>query len=293
MSAVEQFVKIPSPPVGFRTRQNTIKTSAVRLLFGVQSTTAFQQALGDDISMESYNRLVELYHEARKALKDADVYVHKNLKKEPSLTDAEREFMVELIHLEPSLFYDKLITAKPYRISSNESAIRFRDIRTLSMCELATGTTVFRSEANKVIFTLLPAINVSGVHSLTVVKREIRSRDFEEFLRLRVIPKTNQYPGSNCILILDDTDIHRSRGITRMCQDAGVQLIYLPTGRSGLNPIEACISLIKQDSRRNQALVNNPDPASTIRQTAERVITPELCRTSVHEAGYNGLPWEH
>ncbi|KAH9471251.1 hypothetical protein Pst134EA_005157 [Puccinia striiformis f. sp. tritici] len=109
MSAVEQFVKIPSPPVGFRTRQNTIKTSAVRLLFGVQSTTAFQQALGDDISMESYNRLVELYHEARKALKDADVYVHKNLKKEPSLTDAEREFMVELIHLEPSLFYDKLM----------------------------------------------------------------------------------------------------------------------------------------------------------------------------------------
>ncbi|POW21388.1 hypothetical protein PSHT_02494 [Puccinia striiformis] len=283
MSAVEQFVKIPSPPVGFRTRQNTIKTSAVRLLFGVQSTTAFQQALGDDISMESYNRLVELYHEA------------------------QREFMVELIHLEPSLFYDKLITAKPYRISSStspeffvfidESAIRFRDIRTLSMCELATGTTVFRSEAN-------------------------RSRDFEEFLRLRVVrffsppavrarailiscplpygddavsadPKTNQYPGSNCILILDDTDIHRSRGITRMCQDAGVQLIYLPTGWSGLNPIEACISLIKQDSRRNQALVNNPDPASTIRQTAERVITPELCRTSLHEAGYNGLPWEH
>ncbi|KAI7959105.1 hypothetical protein MJO28_002896 [Puccinia striiformis f. sp. tritici] len=111
MSAVEQFVKIPSPPVGFRTRQNMIKTSAVRLLFGVQSTTAFQQALGDDISMESYNRLVELYHEARKGLEDVDVYVHRNLKKEPSLTDAEREFMVELIRLEPSLFYDKLMEA--------------------------------------------------------------------------------------------------------------------------------------------------------------------------------------
>ncbi|KAI7933597.1 hypothetical protein MJO28_017572 [Puccinia striiformis f. sp. tritici] len=72
MSAVEQFVKMPSLPVGFRTRENMIKTSEVQLLFGVQSKTAIPQALGDDILMESYNPLVELYH---KALKDVDVLI--------------------------------------------------------------------------------------------------------------------------------------------------------------------------------------------------------------------------
>ncbi|KAI9604392.1 hypothetical protein KEM48_000513 [Puccinia striiformis f. sp. tritici PST-130] len=86
------------------------KNSVVKS-FGVQSMTAIQQALGDDISKKSYNHLVKLYLSARKALKDVYVYVHRNLEKEPSLTDAECEFMVKLICLEPSLFYNKLMEA--------------------------------------------------------------------------------------------------------------------------------------------------------------------------------------
>ncbi|KAI7935456.1 hypothetical protein MJO28_016327 [Puccinia striiformis f. sp. tritici] len=190
------------------------KNSVVKS-FGVQSMTAIQQALGDDISKKSYNHLVKLYLSARKALKDVYVYVHRNLEKEPSLTDAECEFMIRSRDLE------EFLRLRVVRFFSSPPAVRAR-----------------------VNLISCPLLYVDDAGSAD--------------------PKHKPISWSELHLDLDGADIHRSQGITLMCQDAGVQLIYLPASWLGLSPIEPCILLIKQDLHWNCALVNNPDPASMI-----------------------------
>ncbi|KAA1108515.1 hypothetical protein PGT21_050229 [Puccinia graminis f. sp. tritici] len=92
---------------GFRREETAAKTSAVRMSLGNPPTTAIQQALGPTISIESYHRSVQLYHTTRRALRDPEEFIRETTQE--SLSDDEREFMVELVRLEPTLFFDKIM----------------------------------------------------------------------------------------------------------------------------------------------------------------------------------------
>jgi hypothetical protein len=111
---------------GFRREDIAAKTSAVRLSLGNPPRTAVQQALGQTISMESYNRAVHLYHSTRRALRHPEEYI-RDMTTHESLSDEEREFMVELVRLEPMLFFDKIME----RFYDCNGVVEMQDMYTL------------------------------------------------------------------------------------------------------------------------------------------------------------------
>ena len=100
----------------------------------------------------------------------------------------------------------------------------------------------------------------------------------------------NPYPAINLVLVMDNARIHKGGRIARLCQDAGVRLIYLPPYFPELNLIEMCFSQVKSNLRQTQALVSNPDPIWTIRLTVHDVVSPALLHELYCNCGYDCPP---
>ena len=54
------------------------------------------------------------------------------------------------------------------------------------------------------------------------------------------------------MIVLDNASIHRNSELQAMCQEEGVELVYLPPYSPDFNPIESSFSVLKAWIRRNQ-----------------------------------------
>jgi transposase len=97
----------------------------------------------------------------------------------------------------------------------------------------------------------------------------------------------NRYPAVNSILVCDNARIHRGPRVERLCEDAGVMLIYLPPYCPELNPIELCFAAMKSNLRNTQILSYASDPEWEVRSTFNQVVTPHLLYNYYKHCGYD------
>ncbi|EFP87934.1 uncharacterized protein PGTG_13738 [Puccinia graminis f. sp. tritici CRL 75-36-700-3] len=145
-----------------------------------------------------------------------------------------------------------------------------------------TGAIRHQKEQNPKRFTLIPAISMFGVIALTVTEENVKRPCFTHFLKYQLLPHMNPYPGLNSILVMDNACVHCGGKVAQLCDEAGVQLIYLPPYCP-----ELCFSQVKSNLRRTQALIHSNDPEWVIKRSFYRVVTNSLLYKLYAHAGYN------
>jgi transposase len=100
----------------------------------------------------------------------------------------------------------------------------------------------------------------------------------------------NRYPAINSVLVMDRASIHMGLQVPKLCDRAGVKLIYLPLKSPHLSPLQSCISMIKRDLRRSRSLILERDPIWMIRRRTCDIIDDQLCRKVFKQAGLRCPP---
>jgi hypothetical protein len=80
------------------------KIAAVRMMLAKHAECHIRETLGATIPKHAFERWLEIYQEARRALRDPRAYEAEN--RNEQLSNDERELIVELVRLEPGLFGD-------------------------------------------------------------------------------------------------------------------------------------------------------------------------------------------
>jgi transposase len=104
---------------------------------------------------------------------------------------------------------------------------------------------------------------------------------FETFLETVLVPQLR--PGQ--VVILDNLSVHKSTRARALIEDAGCQLLFLPTYSPDVNPIEQAFAKLKQHLRRAEA--RTVEAVMTTTQHAFPAITPRNARGFFRSAGYN------
>ena len=102
-------------------------------------------------------------------------------------------------------------------------------------------------------YQILPAYTQDGVMLHRVFQGTTDSGVFEAFVE-QLLPLCGRWPKPRSVLVMDNATIHHSARVKRMCQEAGVLLVYLPPYSPDLNPIEEFFAELKAFIRRNWSL---------------------------------------
>lgn len=97
-------------------------------------------------------------------------------------------------------------------------------------------------------WSLLPAMTLDGyLPNPLIYQGTVNVEMFEDWLELHVIPHLER----RSFLVIDNASIHISKRITSMCEQAGIQLEYLPPYSPDFNPIELSFNKLKTWIKRN------------------------------------------
>ena len=107
-------------------------------------------------------------------------------------------------------------------------------------------------------YQILPAYCQDGILLAKVFQGTTDSDVFEDFIE-RLLPLCGRWPEPKSVLIMDNASIHHSARVRRMCQEAGVLLIYLPPYSPDFNPIEEFFAELKGFIRKTWS--SYPDPS--------------------------------
>ena len=100
-------------------------------------------------------------------------------------------------------------------------------------------------------FHIMPAITIHGLLEMLVWQGQSTKEGFIAWLRDKIIPQMNPFPGPNSILVMDNASWHHDKRIVTMGKEGGIWLLYLPPYSPDFNPIEAYFGDLKQYIRRH------------------------------------------
>lgn len=104
----------------------------------------------------------------------------------------------------------------------------------------------------------------------------------------------NSYPNPRSVLVLDNAKIHHGENITKLCQDHGVLLVYLPAYSPDLNPIEKAFAAMKRRLQRDQGWLTAQEKGAYLLRTAGQVMIRTLLRPLFESSGYaTRHEWHH
>jgi transposase len=91
----------------------------------------------------------------------------------------------------------------------------------------------------------LPAITLEGYLAYDIFHGGYNTERFNNFIRIKVLPRINPFPGLRSVLILDNASYHRSQELKDICKEAGIVLKFLPPYSPDFNPIKKLFSALK------------------------------------------------
>ncbi|KAI7945174.1 hypothetical protein MJO28_010869 [Puccinia striiformis f. sp. tritici] len=172
-------------------------------------------------------------------------------------------------------------------VFTDESSFCDRDLlRTSGRSEIGSPVERLVVNQNSQRISLLPAIGIDGLLAMATTLATFKGPKFENFLEFELIPSMNRYPGPNSVLVCDNANIHRGENVQRICDQAGIRIIHLPTYCPELNPIELCFGAMKTKLRGSQILSTSSEPRAEIRLAAAEVMTAEFCYSIYEHCGY-------
>lgn len=98
-------------------------------------------------------------------------------------------------------------------------------------------------------YQILPAYAQDGIMYSRIFQGSTDGDVFESFL-VELLLHCGRWPEPKSVLIMDNARFHRSDRIERMCDEAGVVLLYLPPYSPDLNPIGEYFAELKRFIKR-------------------------------------------
>ncbi|KAI7933266.1 hypothetical protein MJO28_017761 [Puccinia striiformis f. sp. tritici] len=138
--------------------------------------------------------------------------IHENLINHLSITlkkaqtlNSKKCLVMKFLYVEKMKFYPA-----NYLVFTDESGICGRNLlQTHARSEKGSPASCFIVRQNSKCFSLLPVISITGVIALTVREDTYNALKFEHFLKWELLPRMNKFPGSNSVLICDNSKIHK------------------------------------------------------------------------------------
>lgn len=138
-------------------------------------------------------------------------------------------------------------------------------------------------------YSILPAITLDGIIHLEVLENAVTGADFRCFVE-DLLPRMNEWPLPNSVLVIDNASIHKVAGIREMVEGRGARLLYLPSYSPDFNPIELAFSSIKAWLRANRDRVSDGMAADgsvyTMLWQAVHSVSAESARGWYKHSGY-------
>ena len=94
-------------------------------------------------------------------------------------------------------------------------------------------------------FSVISAMGLQGVCASMMIEGAIDSQVFAAYVDHFLVP--NLRPGN--IVLLDNVKFHHSEWATKLIEATGATVLHLPAYSPDFNPIEECISKIKETLR--------------------------------------------
>lgn len=135
---------------------------------------------------------------------------------------------------------------------------------------------------------MLPALSLDGILHLEVVEGAITGDIFRQFVQ-GLLPRMNEWPLPNSVLVMDNATIHKVEGIREMVEERGARILYLPAYSPDLNPIELAFSSIKAWLRLNRDRVNQELENGNVYDAfwqAVHSVTPDNAKGWYKHSGY-------
>ena len=151
----------------------------------------------------------------------------------------------------------------------DESAANERSLdRKYGWSTKGTPARLISSAKRSAKWSILPVYTYDGFIAWDIIRGSYNSHLFVNFVREKVIPFTNPFPGPRSVLIMDNAAIHHHpvsnivlfesllilQDLEAICQEAGVILAYLPPYSPDLNPIEEAFAQLKAWFKKNYKL---------------------------------------
>jgi transposase len=128
--------------------------------------------------------------------------------------------------------------------------------------------------------TMISAIRTTGPCAAAVVTGATDSDVFLAYVQHVLVPELK--PGD--VVILDNLQPHKAKGVREMIEAAGAKLLYLPPYSPDFNPIENMWSKVKQHLR--SAAARTFDALQEAVTAALQTITPSDCAGYFRHCGY-------
>lgn len=97
--------------------------------------------------------------------------------------------------------------------------------------------------------TLVASMTIEGMGPALVMEGSTDSEVFETYIEKFLAPSLQ----SGQVVVMDNLNIHKSERVREMIEEAGCELLYLPTYSPDLNPIEPAFAKVKVMLRRAEA----------------------------------------
>ena len=130
------------------------------------------------------------------------------------------------------------------------------------------------------VLTMIAAMTVRGVLTAVTVDAATDGQIFLHFVTEALVPTLR--PGD--VVVLDNLQAHKVKGVREAVEAAGATLLYLPPYSPDLSPIEPMWSKVKQ--RLRSAAARTVDALQDAVTTALRSITASDCEGFFRHCGY-------
>jgi len=94
-------------------------------------------------------------------------------------------------------------------------------------------------------YQVLPAYTQDGIISYRIFRGSTDSTVFKDFI-VQLLTQMNPFPRERSVLLLHNAPIHHAADIRKMCEDAGVVLIFLPPYMPLYMPLELLFGRLKR-----------------------------------------------
>ena len=132
--------------------------------------------------------------------------------------------------------------------------------------------------------SVISSLSLAGVGATMSVDGAVDTQVFDAFVEHFLVPTLLE----DDIVLLDNVKFHYSERAIRLIEAAGADVLHIPAYSPQFNPIEECISKIKQFLRAAKARTRRK-LLNALRKAIEKVTIDDICGWFAH-CGYTFSP---
>ena len=130
------------------------------------------------------------------------------------------------------------------------------------------------------------AMASQGVLTHDFVTGTMNGEKFFDFVRGKLIPCMQPFPGPNSILVMDNCSIHHVEMVKEELEHAGIMVIFLPPYSPDYNPCEELFSYAEYYLKNHDQILQCSNEPKEILKSAFESVTQSQCNNWITHAGY-------